>query len=219
MKKMNINLIASAALWLVFAGFTVLVMHYDVKPIGPNQSCVGFADFNQLVFEKMGINFFWYELTGWLGLVVLLTAGCFGILGFMQWIQRKSILKVDRAILAMGIYNVIVVAMYIIFEKSVVNYRPILLDGKLEASFPSSHVIAAVSILGAAIVYFQKRAKNNFVLWGFTFFAGSVIALMVVGRLISGVHWFTDIVGGVLLGAALVTLYRFLMQWMGRQFK
>ncbi|MBS7527956.1 phosphatase PAP2 family protein [Fusibacter paucivorans] len=219
MKKKNVSLIVSAVLWLIFAGFTILVMHYDVKPIGPNQSRVGFAAFNQFVFEKTGINFLWYELTEWLGIVVLLTAGGFGIVGVVQWIQRKSILKVDRAVLAMGIYDVIVVAMYISFEKYVVNYRPILLDGKLEASFPSSHVMVAFSILGAAIVYFQKRAKNNFVLWGFTFFAGSVIALMVAGRLISGVHWFTDIVGGVLLGAALVSLYRFLMQWMMRQLK
>ena len=33
-------------------------------------------------------------------------------------------------------------------------------------------------------------------------------AFMVIGRLVAGVHWLTDIVGSVLLSAGLYALYR-----------
>ena len=39
--------------------------------------------------------------------------------------------------------------------------------------------------------------------------AGTIlVALMILSRLFSGVHWFTDIVGGVILSTALVLLYK-----------
>ena len=36
---------------------------------------------------------------------------------------------------------------------------------------------------------------------------------MVVGRLISGVHWATDIIGSVLLSAGLFMIYRFMAEY------
>ena len=41
-----------------------------------------------------------------------------------------------------------------------------------------------------------------------------MLALIVAGRLLSGVHWFTDILGGILISVALLNAYEgLLMLW------
>ena len=213
MKKIYSNIIISGILFLAFVVFTVLVMTIDVRLIGPDESYVGFSTVNEFVFKKTGVNLLWYEITDWLGVVAILVAIGFGILGLVQWIRRKNLLKVDDDILAMGVYYFIVVVLYIVFEIYSVNYRPILLHGNLESSFPSSHTMIVLSILGTAIIQFQKRIKNCLLRNILTYTASGIVILTVVGRMISGVHWFTDIVGGVLLGTALILLYNSVMQW------
>lgn len=207
MKKICSNMIISSVLFLVFTVFTVLVMKFDVRMIGPEGSHVGFSTVNQFVFEKLGVNLLWYEITDWLGIVAILVAVAFGIMGLLQWIRRKSIFKVDEDILAMGVYYSVIVALYMIFEIYIVNYRPILLHGNLEASFPSSHTMIVLSILGVAIIQFQNRIKHCLAKKVLSYFAGGIMIITIVGRLISGVHWFTDIISGLLLAGALVMLY------------
>ncbi len=113
-KNIQKRCIVAGALFLAFGIFTGLVACFDVQPIGPEQSQVGFATVNQFVFRMIGVQFMWYHITGWLGIA-----------------------------------------------------------------------------------------------------AASLIAVTVMGRLLSGVHWFTDIVGGLLLSAALVTLYGAVAAWVG----
>ncbi|MBQ2911285.1 MAG: phosphatase PAP2 family protein, partial [Clostridia bacterium] len=90
----------------------------------------------------------------------------------------------------------------------VVNYRPVLINGYLEASYPSSTTMLVMCVMPTAIMQFNARIKNNVLK---RFVASAIIAFivfMVIGRLVSGVHWFTDIIGGVLLSAGLVMMYR-----------
>jgi undecaprenyl-diphosphatase len=54
--------------------------------------------------------------------------------------------------------------------------------------------------LSARLKFPGLRCYVNLLISGFTVF-------MVVSRLISGVHWLTDIIGGILLSAGLVGLY------------
>lgn len=213
MKEIRTNFKVSGILFLVFGVFTLLTMTYDVQPIGPEKSLIGFAGVNQFVFGKLGVNLLWYEVTDWLGLVAVMVALGFGVLGLFQWIKRKSLFKVDLDILALGIYYALVVGLYVLFEIYIVNYRPILLHGNLEASFPSSHTMIVLCIMGTAIPQFRKRVKNQFTKRMFEVACVGVIAITVVGRLISGVHWFTDIVAGLLLGMAFVMLYISMHKW------
>ena len=149
---------------------------------------------------------FYYD---WLGVVALLTAFCFAVIGLIQAVNRKSLLKVDIRIILLGIYYVIVIVAYVFFEIFIINYRPVILEESvgLEASYPSSHTMLVICIMGAALVLFQQMIQNKMIRVIMNSLSGLVIFITAVGRMISGVHWFTDIVGGILLGITLIQLY------------
>ncbi len=192
---------------LAFVLWTVLVYFIDVKAIGPRGSSVGFAALNGYVHDLTGVNTLLYEITDLLGLVPIGTAFGFAVLGLIQCIKRKSIFKVDRSILILGGFYIIVTAAYILFEIVVINYRPTLIDGNLEASYPSSTTMLVTCVMPTAIMQFNARIKSGLFRRCATFTVTAFTAFMIIGRLLSGVHWLSDIIGGVLLSAGLVTIY------------
>ena len=97
---------------------------------------------------------------------------------------------------------------YLFFEMNPINYRPILIDGYLEASYPSSTTLLVLGVMPSAIDQIHYRIKNVYIKRILIVTAIAFSSFMVLGRLISGVHWFTDIAGGVLLSMGLVMLYR-----------
>ena len=194
-------MLAAFGLWTFLLGIV------DVQPIGPQGTSVGFATMNQFVHEQTGVNMVLYILTDWLGLIPLGFAIGFGLLGLVQWIRRKQILKVDRSILILGGFYLVVMVLYVFFEFYVVNYRPVLLEGRLEASYPSSTTMLVICVMSTAVMQFNTRIRSSITRRLITVLTVLFIAFMVVGRLVSGVHWFSDIVGGILLSAGLVILY------------
>lgn len=100
-------------------------------------------------------------------------------------------------------------ACYLFFEQVVINYRPVLLGEELEASYPSSHTILVVCIMDTAAMQICRLFSDKKKLYlGMKCVSILLIVVTVIGRLLSGVHWFTDIVGGLLLSGALIVLYR-----------
>ena len=206
-KKNKKRLVLGASLVVAFVLCTILVCFVDVRAIGPEGSSVGFAALNGFVHELTGVNWFLYTITDWLGIVPIAVALGFAILGLVQLIKRKSLWKVDHSILALGVFYIVVMAAYIFFEVVVINYRPTLIDGYLEASYPSSTTMLVMCVMPTAAMQLNVRIKNT-VLRRFAVIAIVVFtAFMVIGRLLSGVHWITDIIGGALLSAGLVTMY------------
>ena len=208
MEKKNSRLFwVGVGLLAVFVLWTVLIRFVDVEAIGPRQSSVGFATLNGYIHNLTGVNMSLYIITDWLGLVPIGVAFGFAVLGIVQCIKRKSLLKVDRSILTLGGFYIVVMAVYILFEIVVINYRPTLIDGYLEASYPSSTTILVMCVMPTAMMQLRTRIKNDLfrrcVMLTITVF----ITFMVIGRLVSGVHWITDIIGGALLSAGLVLMY------------
>lgn len=191
-----------------FVLWTVAVSLVDVRAIGPQASLVGFAALNGWVHRLTGVHFGLYHITDWLGLVPIALCVAFGILGLCQWWHRKHLRKVDRDLLLLGGFYLLTMAVYILFEYVVINYRPVLIDGRLEVSYPSSTTMLTLCVMPTAIMQLQRRMKQGICKQLILLTGRAFTAFMVMGRLLSGVHWFSDIVGGVLLSSALVMLYR-----------
>ena len=194
-----------------FALWTLAVSCVDVQTIGPNGSAVGFATINGWFHQLTGVHMTLYYITDWLGLVPVAFGFGFAILGLAQWIKRKSFCKVDRSILVLGGFYIVTLAAYLFFEDFVINYRPVLIAGFLEASYPSSTTLLVLCVMPTARMQLRSRIQNPVLRRIVCAAITAFMAFMVVGRLLSGVHWLTDIIGGILLAAGLVTLYVFLV--------
>ena len=203
MNKKKRNFFISTILILLAVVFTILVKVVDVKQVGVNGTSIGFATLNQFVFKTTGVNMIWYHITDWLGLVPIFMAMAYALIGFIQLIKRKSLFKVDKEIIILGLFYVVVISIYIFFEKVIVNYRPILMNGFLEASYPSSHTLMTICLCGSSIIV-NKKLFNNKVTKFMNIISLVIIFITVIGRLISGVHWFTDIIGGIFISIALL---------------
>lgn len=207
MKKTRKLLGIAICLLAAFVLWTAAVCFVDVQAIGPQGSTVGLAALNRSVHGLTGVHMPLYALTDWLGLVPLGFMLGFALLGLIQWVRRKQLRKVDRSILVLGGFYIVVLAVYLLFETVVINYRPVLIGGVLEASYPSSTTMLVLCVMPTAIAQLYARIQNQILRRFVAFILAAFAVFMVIGRLISGVHWFSDIIGGILLSAGLVLLY------------
>lgn len=191
-----------------FALWTVMIQCIDVQAVGQNGTRIGFAAFNVWFHQLTGVHMTIYTITDWLGLVPIFICLCFGMLGFGQLIRRKSLLRVDPDILLLGAYYVVVIFGYLFFEMVPINYRPILIEGYLEASYPSSTTLLVLSVMPTLQFQVNRRVENSLLRRVNAVFVIAFSSFMVIGRLISGVHWASDIVGSILLSTGLFLLYR-----------
>ena len=207
MRKTHKHFYIAMGFLAAFALWTVLLRLVDVRPIGPNGTAVGFATINGLIHRLTGVCMPIYTITDWLGLVPVAIGLGFAVLGLVQWIRRKDIRRVDFDILVLGAFYLLMLGVYLLFETVVINYRPILIGGYLEVSYPSSTTLLVLCVMPTTLWQLWRRTQN--LVWR-RILTGAIVAFMlfmVVGRLLAGVHWLTDIVGGGLLAAGMVTLY------------
>lgn len=192
-----------------FILWTFMLLTVDLQPIGPMESTVGLASVNGWFHSLTGVHMDFYEITDLLSIIPLGIVLYFGIMGLIQWIIRKKIRLVDYDILVLGGFYVVVMVLFLLFEIWVVNYRPILIEGILEASYPSSTTMLVMCVIPTAMIQCHRRIKNTAARRYLLLILGIFMLLMVIGRLLSGVHWLTDIIGGALLSAGLVMMYDF----------
>lgn len=206
-RKTKTQFIFGSSLLVLFIIFTMSLTFVDMQPIGPQGSYVAYSGINQAVHELFGVNMTLYNITDWAGVVAIFIALGFAVLGLVQWIKRKSILKVESSILLLGAFYIVVFGAYVFFEFNVINRRPVLINGILEASYPSSTTMLAMCVLPTAMIQFKRLIKNHRIKNVVNMICGLFTAFMVIGRLVCGVHWFTDILGGLIFSIAVVLLY------------
>lgn len=207
-------LILGIASGVIFILWTWAVQAVDVQPLGQNGTLIGFATFNCWFHELTGVHMLIYTITDWLGLVPLGVCMIFGGVGLNQWIKRKRLWKVDYDVMLLGVYYIMVILGYLIFEMIPINYRPVLIDGFMEASYPSSTTLLVLSVMPTLVFQTNRRVKSSAVKKGVWILSAVFSIFMVIGRLVSGVHWFTDIVGAVLLSIGLFSIYQAMVLWL-----
>lgn len=206
-KILKFDFTPTIVIYIFFMILTGLLVYVDVKPIGLGGSSVGLATINQFVFDKIGKSVFWYNLTEILGKIAILYVIGFGIYGLVQWLDRQKLRRVDKDLIALAVLYLLIALHYIVFEQFIVNFRPLLVTNEVEASYPSSHTMLLICVMVSGIMQFHSRIHNKVLRIVAEVFSLLVMVVTVVGRLLSGVHWFTDILGAVLLSAALLCFY------------
>lgn len=191
-----------------FLVLTVLICYVDVQPYGSGSMDLGLATINTNVRNAIGESKTMFTLTEILGYLTWGVVAFFGLLGLSQLVHRQSLLKVDRDIILLGFGYVIMLACYVLFDRIPINYRPYCSwRVELESSYPSSHTLMIVFVMATAVIQILRRMRAGLARNLLIALCIITATVVTVGRLLSGVHWLTDIIGGLLLGAALAALY------------
>ena len=207
MKEKKISIVG-ITLITAFIIWTILIQIVDVQSVGVNGTDVGFATINCWFHKLTGENMAIYYITDWMGLIPILSCMIFGVVGFIQLIKRKSLLKVDLDIIFLGIYYIVVILAYLFFEMIPINYRPILIEGTMEVSYPSSTTLLVLSVMPTVSFQNHRRIKNITIRNVIYIFIVLFSLFMVIGRTVSGVHWLTDIIGSILFSIGLYLIYK-----------
>lgn len=210
--KAKYYLIVCATLLVAFLALWCCVVFVDVQRVGANDTTLGLASVNLAVFLLLGQDATWDYVTDWLTVVCILVGASVGAKAFFQAVMRKSVKKVDTELyVVLGCY-LLALAFVALFEIVPVNYRPLLAQGNLQASFPSTHALICIVSVGETLFTATfRKCRKPLQLTICALFALCCVAVCL-GRLLAGAHWLTDVVASVLLGGAIVALCGFLCQ-------
>ncbi|MBQ9987284.1 MAG: phosphatase PAP2 family protein [Erysipelotrichales bacterium] len=206
MMKRSLKLRMGIILLCIFLIFTVLVMCVDVQNVNHGTD-IGFATFNVMFHRLIGYNKFMYCITECLSIIPIFVCIFFALLGCYQLWERKDLRKVDLDLILLGVYYGSVIFLYLFFESFPINYRPVLINGVLEASYPSSTTLLVLTVMLSCYKQVDRRVHHRRIQKGMKVIIGIFMIFMVVSRIISGVHWISDIIGSGVFSVGLFLVY------------
>lgn len=97
----------------------------------------------------------------------------------------------------------------VIFKNVFMRERPpfSLIDKPSDYSFPSGHTMCSVAFYGFIIYLVNKYIKNKILKWIIIFLCLITIILIGFSRLYLNVHYFTDVIGGLILGLVCLLMF------------
>ena len=219
------HIIACLLFSLLALAFTVLVKTVGVSEVVVNNTSgeissttttnIGFSAINSSIRDLRGYSEVWYKISKYAGYIVFIPAITFVLLGAYQLFKRGSLKKVDRELKLLAPFYIAVGAVYILFEKFlIINYCPVLRDGVLKSSYPSSHTLLAMCLCCSAMMVVARLLRKNHAKLAImvNLVLTALMLVTVVARFLSGVHWLTDIIGSVFISSALLFFFATFLQ-------
>ncbi len=215
--KRRAYFISALSFLAIFVLYIFLVKKVDVAALGPTKDgitqSIGLSSLNKAYIDSIKeSNFVLYKITDLASLLTLPIGVIFLVIGIYELAKRKNIFKVDANILALGVFYVLMFVTYLLFQFVVINYRPVLIDSEFEASFPSSTTMLSITFFVGTIDQINIYVKNKKLKWGLISFCIAFLLFLVIGRIVSGVHWISDIIGAVIISTALIFIYYYLKE-------
>lgn len=210
-------LIVAGVCLALFAVLTASALFIDVAPIGPQGSSVGLSSINGAVFATLGSNDLADKTSDLLLVLSVLVCGAFAALGLTQLARTRSLSGVDPALIRLALAYLTLAVLYVGFEFVTLNYAPVLDEGQLKSSFPSSHTLATVAVFAMSPITLRALGANpqttnpKLCNPATPSIAGAMSAVFILAavvlRVLSGQHWLTDVIAGVLLALCVTALY------------
>lgn len=134
----------------------------------------------------------------------------FALLGLYQWISRKSLKKVDRALRLIPLPLILMVITYFIFDKLwILATAP---NDPTKPSFPSTHVMVVATIFLLTALILPRYLKSKPLRLTLDFLMLALFAVVAVGRIIIGAHWPADVACGAVFAAIFATVYYLMLK-------
>ena len=199
----------------LFLLLILLLRTVDIQAVGPAGTSVGLASLNNGFHTGIGVHPFWSTVSNILGIIAIASAAGWALLGALPLIREKSLKKADPNLILLGILFLVTILIYLFFNLVTVNARPVLMKNETvpEASFPSSHVMMILVAMLGSIKMLNHYVRNLEQRRLFQLICWFVLIFSVFARMLSGVHWFTDIIGGILIAICLFSLFSIALQY------
>lgn len=193
---------------------TMAVGMIDVKVVSGTGAEVGFATLNQAIWDFFGVNETWDGMTDILMWIMVITAVVAGGWGLMRWAKdEKDSARIGKGVVGFAGAGALMVAVHWFFDNIwVVNYRPVLVDGMKAVSFPSAHTLVAVVLGISTAMMLCQLVKNRTARVVINTLLPTLMVWIMVGRIMAGAHWVTDVAGSLCYGMTIVSAYQWWME-------
>jgi len=175
----SLSLFVLLAFWIILSGKKPLSVDLLVNNMTFNESIIPFLQFISTITNEIGI-----------GIATVL---------FFIYLRLKKKPKESWYALLIPIGAIIIKLLKILIARA----RPESITADLQ-SFPSGHVTHATIFCVIFYLGIVKDITNKQVKKTFTFIAILLPLIVGLSRLVLNHHWLTDVLGGLLLGVAVV---------------